>query len=146
MQTSQNWIAVNPATGYLATFVVFTVSSALSRLSLFPKYSGGARQRRAGAEPQTRWMQARARSDLGAVAPQRLSLSVPQSPCASVILRHGFAPMAAAQRDITLVAANLHLITFENGAPLGILADHHGGLFTAMADSADLAHFIGQCQ
>ena len=38
------------------------------------------------------------------------------------------------------------LLSFVAGAAIGAAADDHGGLFSALADGADLAHFIGPGQ
>ena len=54
--------------------------------------------------------------------------------------------MAAAERDITVIAADLDLGPLAQGLAVRAHADHHRGLLSAMADRADLSHFVGQRQ
>ncbi|MPL84460.1 hypothetical protein SDC9_30425 [bioreactor metagenome] len=52
--------------------------------------------------------------------------------------------MPAAQADIGLVAADLHLCALAQRAPVGPHAHHHRRLLAAMADRAYLAHLVGK--
>ena len=57
-----------------------------------------------------------------------------------------FAPMAAAERYIGFITANLHLCAMRYHLPRLILPDHHRGFFTAMTDGSDFSHFIRKRQ
>ena len=52
--------------------------------------------------------------------------------------------MTAAEADIGLVAADLHLRPFADRFAFGILPHHHRRFLAAVADRAHLAHFIGK--
>mgnify|MGYP003676498713 CR=1 FL=1 len=68
----------------------------------------------------------------------------PAQPSGLVV--NGLTPMPAAKRDITFVAANLHLIAVFQCAPVGAFAHHHCRLFATVADGANLAHLVGPGQ
>jgi len=61
-------------------------------------------------------------------------------------LAHHRTPMAAAKRDIFIIAAYLNLCAILYHLPAGIGANHHHRLAPAMADCPDLAQIVRQRQ
>ncbi len=59
---------------------------------------------------------------------------------------HHRTPMAAAERDIFIIAAYLNLCAILYHLPAGIGANHHHRLAPAMADCPDLAQIVSQRQ
>src|SRR5690242_4971277 len=62
--------------------------------------------------------------------------------CAGKSLRK----MPAAQRHVSLVAADLDLRAFALGGAVRLDTHHHGGLAPAMADGLDLHQVVGPSQ
>ena len=52
--------------------------------------------------------------------------------------------MFAAEGDIGLVPADLHLCAIPHRLPFGVAADDHRGFLPTMANGAHFAHLIGQ--
>src|SRR5262249_33437271 len=59
---------------------------------------------------------------------------------------HRVVPVPAAERDIFLVAADIDLRAFVQHLSLLVEPHHHRRLASAMADRAQLAHFVGDRQ